>query len=1166
MSGKMWERLGGLREAVKEGLQEFSRDALKETSLLKETVVENVAPVTNVLGNAPILGRRKKKDKVEKPKLVSKLITPLLDESKGGTLPVDPPEAQSEPPEVDHHASKKITNIGSSSRQSKERNRRQKVLSTGVGADSSKLKEGTLDSSGDFRPGAERSLSDERASEIVPVTSSPHLEGDVNNPSKPSELEVESTGVTELKASEKEQVGSGFIPEELPPEPLADPADASQTRDALPASGEDSHREEHRVPVEELRDGNVDEVAMAPPSVDQLEGDIPEGESAQSQRGVPVDVEESTSGERERRGTQMVVIGTEDTKHTGGGASEQVQEREQAQEQVHEQEHEREPVQLQEQEQEQEQVQVQEQKQEQGGELEQEEGQEERSADPAQAGAEESSEAMAAEEGPANCAADEASDPTSQSGTEPSVGPSVRPSLGSSLEEQEGGQLSPAGSSPGLDGKAGHKAVGTAVEATGATEETEESPGKRRQEEGERERRKMESSAEVERLNGLCQQLRSSLDEALNGRASLLRQLGGMEDELESIRAQAMRHELEADRWQSAAGESDKRAEEQLQAARRDHKVLKDKLQVAERELASKEFAIAAAKKEREGTEQKHKAAVASMEKIVEGLNGQLQEREKDLEEVAEENEKVVRDFNEQLEALEASMAERDSLRESLTQQEQELQECRASLSKAEAEAKAARREAAESSVELADAKAEIWAVREAAKGKALGEDERQQLEAALKAVSTSSQVAAAEASEWRDKCQQAEEQEKVRGRQLAALEAELALAHHRLQEAEANADEAQRLRAQAEGTSEQLREQTERRARIFNAAVKAAVSKIQSELEEERDAAIERIAALESDAAAHSQELAKSQKELRLLTEDLEAANSRGSAALEEQDELRRQVAALEKHLAKAEEREREAAKSAQAARDATSAALREVKEVGAQCQELQLAAAAARQELLSQEALHLAGCERLKEMIAAAEREKSSLQVAAVEASARSADDAASMRTQLANLEGQLASSEKRLQQLSETKRSIGSSSSAAAPPPPLPLSSGPVGRHLSRKDGSALAELGLDALGRIGSSASAASAGGDVEAGSGAELSTEARRRSGGKLREDSKAASWLKRSPFEDHERIAGRISRRSFLVGLYIMLLHIMVMVSFTRDSHPAACDPVSSSLSGLPAL
>ena len=33
----------------------------------------------------------------------------------------------------------------------------------------------------------------------------------------------------------------------------------------------------------------------------------------------------------------------------------------------------------------------------------------------------------------------------------------------------------------------------------------------------------------------------------------------------------------------------------------------------------------------------------------------------------------------------------------------------------------------------------------------------------------------------------------------------------------------------QAEGTSEQLREQTERRKKVFNAALKAAVSKIQS-------------------------------------------------------------------------------------------------------------------------------------------------------------------------------------------------------------------------------------------------------------------------------------------------------------------------------------------------
>lgn len=51
------------------------------------------------------------------------------------------------------------------------------------------------------------------------------------------------------------------------------------------------------------------------------------------------------------------------------------------------------------------------------------------------------------------------------------------------------------------------------------------------------------------------------------------------------------------------------------------------------------------------------------------------------------------------------------------------------------------------------------------------------------------------------------------------------------------SAAEAERsTRAEAEGMSESLRADAERRARVFNNAVKAAVSKVQRELEAERD------------------------------------------------------------------------------------------------------------------------------------------------------------------------------------------------------------------------------------------------------------------------------------------------------------------------------------------
>lgn len=55
--------------------------------------------------------------------------------------------------------------------------------------------------------------------------------------------------------------------------------------------------------------------------------------------------------------------------------------------------------------------------------------------------------------------------------------------------------------------------------------------------------------------------------------------------------------------------------------------------------------------------------------------------------------------------------------------------------------------------------------------------------------------------------------------------------------QAAAEIAEAERLqRAEAQGLTEQLRAEGERRARVFNNAVKAAVAKIQNELESERD------------------------------------------------------------------------------------------------------------------------------------------------------------------------------------------------------------------------------------------------------------------------------------------------------------------------------------------
>ena len=59
----------------------------------------------------------------------------------------------------------------------------------------------------------------------------------------------------------------------------------------------------------------------------------------------------------------------------------------------------------------------------------------------------------------------------------------------------------------------------------------------------------------------------------------------------------------------------------------------------------------------------------------------------------------------------------------------------------------------------------------------------------------------------------------------------------HCAQAAATLADQERSQRAEAVGLSEQLKAEAERRARVFNNAVRAAVAKVQRDLEAERDA-----------------------------------------------------------------------------------------------------------------------------------------------------------------------------------------------------------------------------------------------------------------------------------------------------------------------------------------
>lgn len=128
--------------------------------------------------------------------------------------------------------------------------------------------------------------------------------------------------------------------------------------------------------------------------------------------------------------------------------------------------------------------------------------------------------------------------------------------------------------------------------------------------------------------------------------------------------------------------------------------------------------------------------------------------------------------------------------------------DARREVGEARREANDARREATETGVALADAKAEVWATQQAAKGKALGEDERRELEGAVRALSASAQKAAQEAGTWKEnaeslkgKLESLNEELDNRANALALMENDLFLARQQTKDAEIQVHEASRLR-----------------------------------------------------------------------------------------------------------------------------------------------------------------------------------------------------------------------------------------------------------------------------------------------------------------------------------------------------------------------------------
>ncbi|GAQ86443.1 hypothetical protein KFL_002890100 [Klebsormidium nitens] len=600
------------------------------------------------------------------------------------------------------------------------------------------------------------------------------------------------------------------------------------------------------------------------------------------------------------------------------------------------------------------------------------------------------------------------------------------------------------------------------------------------------------------------------LGEVTGQRDRLAERLDVMEDELEA--AKAHQASLEA----------------ALQAARKEAAVAVEERNAAEAKATRQEMEAAAARKKQEALEGKVKALAGGLEQRMQGLRQELETRTSELVASRAEVAEARSAFDEVKAMLEESSSERERLGEELAQLKGQWQQAKDEAAKYKHEAEGARREIAESVAELSEVRADLWATKEAAKGNALGEDERASLEAALKAVSASAQTAAAEAGAWKVRAETAEEQVTTLQASLGAAEAAVAAGEQRVLEAEMAAQEAARAANQAQLSSAELKEQSEQRSRIFRAAVKAAVGKIQTELEHERDAALERAQHLERDLKDHAARLQETQASLEavsteLASEQRSAEEARAAAASREE-----RLETVLRKLSEAEDETRAQRRQAEAAREVATQLTHKLSSAEAEYAENRTTAQMASQQRDWAEERLAAETARLSKLLEEIERERDNVKAAAAEASSRSAEEVASSRARVAELEGKLAVLESRSVRGSEEARLRAERNRS------------PAATSAGRGGDSGLEDLGLEGV--------------RWKATDDWEAPGEARSRKPGK-RGAVKAPvddSWWGREEHEAGSR--GRISKRTAVVLLYLFILHIMVMISFTNRASPLCID------------
>mmetsp|Transcript_36370 Transcript_36370/g.86354 ORF Transcript_36370/g.86354 Transcript_36370/m.86354 type:complete len:710 (+) Transcript_36370:785-2914(+) len=573
----------------------------------------------------------------------------------------------------------------------------------------------------------------------------------------------------------------------------------------------------------------------------------------------------------------------------------------------------------------------------------------------------------------------------------------------------------------------------------------------------------------------------------------------------------AMRHKLRA--AEQRADNNQKRLAQVQAASRRDKARWEEERARLNKQVDDLREVVDAGVKEREVLESSVNQLANQLESRLTALSGNVEERDAEVSQLRDENEKMSKAFEEMRMLLKQSVDHRAKLNEEMLSMERQLARARKEASESQAALEKARRDHMEANMSLAEAQADAdrWkadgglAAEERERLHSELEDARRAAEKALQDLAgTREQLEAAEASS-REANEMRLEAERLR--REAQAEAQSALC----------AAEAERVqRAEAEGQSEQLKSESERRARVFNNAVKAAVHKIQRELEEENASLQERVRAAEAAAAAAAkrvkeaeQAAAEAYNEAAERSNDAEAAGNHAVAAQEaadrakakEQEAERRaeDAAARCKHAERAREQLETELRSANAKAEASEA---EVKRLTANLAEL-------RQSSETRTATLEAETRLLREKAEAAVEgaSASSARAEALEKEAREVRRQAE-ETQ-AGLQSELQAARSELAELQAAKAKWSGFSI-------------PSGQHV-------LAQLGLDKLKeeRLEIPDGKARA---------AEDTAAARR-----TRRTAKAADTSGRGA-----GTPGLISTRSWVIIVYVALLHLVVMISYTK--------------------